>query len=534
MKKATWILIAAATLALGIVTGNFYAGLETGNRMKSPFGRTEENKITEVVQIIDKLYVDSISIDSIAEAVIPTILSQLDPHSAYIPAADLQVTNDELSGSFGGIGVQFNIQNDTVYVVDVISGGPSELAGLLAGDRIVSVDGLTFVGKTLNNERVMKTLRGERGTKITVGIVRRNTPKILSFTVTRGDIPVKSIDVACMIAPNIGFISVNKFGITTYQEFLNGIAKVRSEGASKLIIDLRGNAGGYLDAAINMLNEFLQEGDLMVYIKGNHYARTDSYANGTGSCQTIPLVVLIDEFSGSASEIFAGAIQDNDRGQIVGRRSFGKGLVQHQVTLKDSSAVRITVARYYTPSGRCIQKPYERGRLSEYDADLWQRYLHGEFYSQDSIRQNDTTVYKTVGGRTVYGGGGIMPDIFVPRDSSGITHYFSELVNAGIIYQFALRYTEQNRARLKACNSWQALESYLESQQLFDLVAAEGAKKNVIGTMEQKRKSRTFIERQLYAYIIRNIFNDEGFFPFLNQNDVTVQRAVELLGGTKQ
>ena len=434
MKKVFIPFMVALCIALGIVIGNFYSKLKTQKQLSLPFDKIVKtnDKISDVLDIIEEFYVDTIVRDSLVEQVIPEIISQLDPHSSYIPAKDLQMVNEELSGSFFGIGVQFNLQNDTIYVINVISGGPSEKVGLMAGDRIVRVNDSVFVGKKVTNEKVISTLRGDKGTKIKLGIVRRGSKEITNYVVTRGEVPVSSIDIGYMIAPKIGYISVNKFGETTYKEFLNALTNVKQQGAKSVIVDLRGNAGGYLGAAVEMLNEFLKKDDLIVYMQGAHQKRVDSYADGTGSFQNMKMAVIIDEFSGSASEIFAGAIQDNDRGTIIGRRSFGKGLVQKPIRLRDESEIRLTVAKYYTPSGRCIQKPYSKGNIADYEMDLINRFNHGEFYSRDSIKENTTEVYHTKGGRVVYGGGGIMPDIFVPSDTVGSTKYFTEIVNKGL------------------------------------------------------------------------------------------------------
>lgn len=535
MKKTIVPIVVATALAVGIVVGNLFA-VRGGGPAVAPVARfsASGNKISDMLRLIDEVYVDSVRTDSITEAILPLIVKQLDPHSAYIPAADLEAVNEQLEGSFSGIGVQFSLQNDTVYVVDVISGGPSERAGLMDGDRIVEVNDTAFVGSGINNERVMKKLRGPKGTRVRLGVVRRSSPDMLHFDITRGDIPVHSVDVAYMLTPTVGYISVNKFGATTYNEFLTALAKLKKSRAESVVVDLRGNAGGYMDAAVNMLNEFLDKGDLIVYVEGKAYPRTDSYANGYGSCRNMGVAVLIDEFSGSASEIFAGAMQDNDRGTIVGRRSFGKGLVQNQMEFADGSALRLTVARYYTPSGRCIQKPYERGRQDDYDVDLLNRYLHGEFFSQDSIHQADTAVFRTKGGREVHGGGGIMPDVFVPRDTVGYSAYFNRLVNGAHIYQFALAYSERHRDELAKHRDWRSLAAYLDGQNLFGELVDYAAAKGVKGSERDKATSRQLISRQANSYIIRNALGDDGFFPYINSFDETVQRAVAELEKTEK
>jgi len=526
MKKILLPLIVAVSIIIGILIGNFYS--LNSNR---DFARSliKANKISEVLNYINNLYVDSISLDSITEKAIPLIISELDPHSSYIPASDLQSTNEELAGKFFGIGVQFNLQSDTIYIINVVSGGPSEKIGILAGDKIVSVNDSVFVGKKINNEKVINTLRGKKGTEVKLGIVRKGSDKILTFNVIRDEIPQKSVDIAYMITNKIGYISVNKFGETTHKEFQNALAKLRHEGANALIVDLRGNSGGYMGAANEMLNEFLKRGDMIVYMQGAHQKRVDFKANGIGSFQNIKLAVLIDEFSGSASEIFAGAIQDNDRGTIIGRRSFGKGLVQQQVPLSDGSALRLTVARYYTPSGRSIQKPYKLGESEDYQLDILNRFKHGEFYSQDSIKQNTELEYRTRSGRVVYGGGGIMPDIFVPQDTTHYSQYFSNLISNGLVYKFALQYTENNRVTLKKIKKWQEMQKHLENQNLFAKIIEFGDKNNTKGEKVINQKTKQSIERQAIAYIIRHILDDEGFFPYYNQNDNSVQIAIKEL-----
>lgn len=531
-NKNTTPIIWSLLLAIGIMLGYILAVRNTasfiGNFSNTSNSRSS-NKITELLQIINNAYVDSIDVNKIDDLVVQTALRQLDPHSSYISKEDLEQANEQLFGSFSGIGVQFNIQEDTIYVVDVISNGPSERAGILAGDRIVEVNDSLFVGKDINNEKVFNQLRGEKGSEIKLGIVRRNTEEMLHFDIIRDDIPVNSVDIAYMITPTTGFIGVNSFGANTYSEFLTGMAKFRSQGATNVIVDLRGNTGGYLDAAVNMINEFLRKGDLIVYIEGRMQQRNNSYANGNGSFQNTKLVVLIDEFSGSASEIFAGAIQDNDRGTIIGRRSFGKGLVQQPFNFSDGSQARLTIARYYTPSGRCIQKPYEQGKSDDYESDIWNRYLHGEFFSADSIHQADSIEYKTKEGRIVYGGGGIMPDIFVPRDTVGVSKYFTGLVNKALIYKFALQYADANREELSKYRDWKTLNTYLESANMITKLEKYAADKGVIGSAADKKISNKLINRHINSYIIRNILKDEGFYPYINSYDETVNQALEFL-----
>lgn len=471
--------------------------------------------------------------DSLTDIVLDDLVKQLDPHSSYIPKKDIELVNSELSGSFSGIGVQFTIQNDTVNIVAVISGGPSEHVGVLAGDKIVMVNDSVFTGKNMTNERVMHTLRGPKGTEVTLGIKRYGTPEILNFTITRGDIPVHSVDAHFIIEPQqkgdakIGFVRVNKFGETTYKEFITALAELRAQGASQYIVDLRENSGGYLEQAAKMANEFLQAGDMIVYSQGRAYPRYEARANGGGRFKDVPLIVLIDNFSASASEIFAGAMQDNDRATIIGRRSFGKGLVQQQFPFADGSAVRLTVARYYTPSGRCIQKPYTLGEGDAYRQDLEERFEHGEFYSADSIHFTDTTTYRTKKGRIVYGGGGIMPDIFVGRDTSLYSPYFNIVSNRAFTYQFAYQYADKNRKQLSRYTRWQDLEKHLIDANWVPEFVEFCQKKGVEPNYSQLEKSRPLLVRVVNAYIVRDLLGDEGFFPLFERDDDITKRAID-------
>ena len=532
MKKIIIPFIVVLGIVFGVFAGNYFAKNSIKGQISDISQRitmSSGNKLSDVLKIVEKYYVDSLEFDTLIEQVIPDIMSRLDPHSVYIPAKDIALANEQLAGSFYGIGIEFNMQTDTIYVVNVVSGGPSHKAGIMAGDRIVSVDDSIYAGKKLSPDAVKNNLRGDKGSKVKLGIKRQDNKELIYYTVTRDIIPLNSIDVAYMINETIGYISINKFGETTYKEFLNALTSLRRQKAQSLIIDLRGNSGGYMGAAIEMANEFLSSGDLIVYMQGAHQPRIDSYADGNGSFKTMKITVLVDEFSASSSEIFAGAIQDNDRGKIIGRRSFGKGLVQKPIELKDGSEIRLTIAKYFTPSGRCIQKPYELGAGDAYEMDLINRYKHGEFYSKDSIKQNMKEVYKTKNGREVYGGGGIMPDIFVPSDTTGSTKFFMQLSNKGIIYKFALIYTDKNRATLKKFDDLSSLQPFLAEQKLFEQVVAYAEKEGIKCTNSEKQKSRLLVEKYLMAYIIRNTLDDEGFYPFINQTDDCVRRAVEEL-----
>ena len=525
-RIAIWLpVIIAASIALGIFIGNHYLSISTGKFRSYASG----NKINAILDIIDEQYVDTVNMSQLVEGAIPKIFSELDPHSGYIPAADAQMVNEELEGSFSGIGVSFNLQTDTILVISVIPGGPSEKAGLLAGDRIITINDSLFAGNNSSQGKIMKTLRGAKNSVVKLGIKRSTSQGLLYFNVTRGDVPVNSVDVGYVVREGVGYIKVNKFARTTYNEFITAIAKLKQQNCKSFIIDLRGNTGGYMDAAINMINEFMANGRLIVYTEGKAFPRNDVYANGTGTCQDAPIVVLTDEFSGSASEIFAGAIQDNDRGLIIGRRTYGKGLVQSQIPLSDGSALRLTIARYYTPSGRCIQKDYELGKTDEYDQDLFNRFMHGEFDSADSIKINNSLKYQTSLGRTVYGGGGIMPDIFIPRDTSGVTSYFSNVINSGVLNLFTLEYSDNNREKLSSFKTYQELYNYLKKQPLLDKFTNYAVSKGIRKRVTLINISAKLIENQLHSYIVRNFFNDEGFYPIFLKDDVTLLKAVEVI-----
>ncbi|MDR1652851.1 MAG: S41 family peptidase [Prevotellaceae bacterium] len=531
MNKRKWLLIVVILMSVtfGLLVGNLLAHKHL--RGMSPvslprFLRVENSKTGEMLGIINREYVDSIDSGALAEELVAGLASLLDPHSVYIPARDLAEVNSDLEGMFSGVGIQFNIQQDTVMIVSVISGGPSEKVGLLAGDRIIAVNDSNFTGKTITNERVMKNLRGKKGTQVKLTVRRVSAHENLTFAVTRGDIPVNSVVASYIIAPETGFIRVDKFGARTYAEFLNALATLHAQGARKFIIDLRENSGGFMDQAIEMANEFLPRGRMIVYAKGRSYPYFEAKADGKGTCIDNPVAVLIDDFSASASEIFAGAMQDNDRATVIGRRSFGKGLVQQQFTLSDNSAFRMTVARYYTPSGRSIQKPYTRGKVSDYAMDLINRYEHGEFYNADSVKLKDSLVYKTVGGRTVYGGGGIMPDIFVPRDTTQYTPYLTRAINAGYLFEFAFKYTDENRETLSTFKSWQDLKQYLDNQTLLTQFTNFTATKKLEAAKKDVEISKNLIINTLESYIIRNILGDSGFYPVFYLNDEVVKKAV--------
>ena len=519
----------AVILIAGIFMGRYIFSLPGAMNANSLMIYPHQDKVETVLNLIKEEYVDTIDISELEEKVIPHIIENLDPHSVYIPAKDLKEVNEELEGNFGGIGVQFSIQDDTIMVVAVISGGPSEKLGILPGDRIIKVNDTTVAGIGITNRDVMDKLRGEMGTRVKVSIMRKNIDNLIDFDITRGEIPITSVDVSYMVNENTGYVKIDRFAQNTYREFITALASLRKEGCSNIIIDLRSNSGGLLDVAYRITNEFLKSGDVIFFTQGKAQPRREVRANGIGSCQDTKVVVLINEFSASASEIFAGAIQDNDRGLIIGRRSFGKGLVQSQIPLPDGSALRLTVARYYTPSGRCIQKPYIRGDAEDYYKDIIQRYQHGEFFAKDSVSQNDSLKYYTKSGRIVYGGGGIMPDIFVPRDTTLYSDLYYTMRASQVIYRYALKYADENRKELKKYTDAQSMLKYLNSRPIFsDFIKYAKTKKLKIDPKQLKR-SKPLIDNELKAYIARNIIDNKGFYPILGREDNVLNKAVEEL-----
>ena len=515
----------ALCVVIGILIGTFYANHFSGNRLN--IINSGSNRLNNLLHIIDDQYVDAVNLDSLVDKAIPQILSDLDPHSVYISAKDVQQATDDLKGSFSGIGVEFVIREDTIHIQGIIKDGPAERAGLLAGDKIVSVDDKPFVGKIVTNEEAMHRLKGKKGTKVKVGVVRYGHKAVKTFTITRDDIPQKSVSAAYMIDDSTGYIKIKNFGENTYPEMLVALAELSQEQFRNLIIDLRDNTGGYLTAATQMINEFLPGNRLIVYTEGRKSPRQEYKSDGRGTYQTIPLVVLINESSASASEIFAGAMQDNDRATIIGRRSFGKGLVQKQIGFNDGSMIRLTVARYYTPSGRCIQKPYQAGDEKGYEEDLVARYKHGEFFSQDSIKHTGPA-YHTRNGRVVYGGGGITPDIFVPEDTLGVTSYYRMASMSGLILQYAFVYTDDNRLKLNNFTEMMALAEYLDKQNLVDQFATYADKHGLQRRNLMIRKSHHLLQRYLYSRVIYNIMDEDDWIQYLNLDDKVVKKALEV------
>jgi carboxyl-terminal processing protease len=526
-KISTWMpVMLAITLIFGV-----WLGIKLQNRRLAallPSQLTNKSKLDQVINLVEGNYVDTVNSKKIIEEAIPEVLKQLDPHTMYIPAKDMQGVSEEMSGNFGGIGVQFSIQNDTVMVIDVISGGPSQKLGIRAGDRIVKVEDSTLVGKHVKNELVFKKLRGPKGTKVKVGIWRKGLPDLLSFNITRGDIPIYSVDVSYMIDNKTGYLKIGRFADKTYEEFMAAFAKLDSGGAEQLIIDLRGNPGGYLSAVIRMVNEVLDKGELVVYTAGRTQPKREFTADSRGKYFGKRVVVLVDEYSASASEIFAGAIQDNDRGTIIGRRTFGKGLVQEQIPFFDGSAIRLTVARYYTPSGRCIQKPYLKG-TDDYYADITRRYVHGEFEQKDSIHLVDTMKYFTRLKRVVYGGGGIMPDIFVPADTTGNSSYLFKLMQKGLVYQYAFDYADKHREELSHLKTGADFADLLKKRSILDEFLLYAVKNGVANNEAGIKTSGKIIETQLMAYIARNIIGEEGFYSIISRIDNTLLEAVKTI-----
>ena len=527
MKKTNRFmpLIMALCIVVGMLIGNFYANHFSGNRLN--IINSGSNRLTNLLHIIDDQYVDKVNIDSLVNNAIPLILSELDPHSVYISAKEAQATNDELKGSFTGIGVEFTIRQDTIHIQNVIKNGPAERAGLLAGDKVVSVDDKPFVGSIVTNQEAMHRLKGPKNTKVKVGVVRYGSKKVQTFTITRGEIPQKSIAATYMIDNSTGYIRIKNFGETTYPELLIALETLSQQGFKNLVIDLRDNTGGYLTSAIQIANEFLPKNKLIVYTQGHKSPKQEYRSDGHGSYQKIPLIVLINEVSASSSEIFAGAMQDNDRATIIGRRSFGKGLVQQQIGFPDGSLIRLTIARYYTPSGRCIQKPYTTGDDKDYEQDLLTRYRHGEFFSQDSIKHTGPA-YHTGIGRVVYGGGGITPDIFVAEDTLDMTSYYKEASMSGLILQFAFTYTDDNRPKLNNFKEMMELADYLDSQNMVEKFVNYADKRGLKRRNLLIRKSHKLLDRVIESRIIYNMMDEQAWTQYINQDDPVILKTLEV------
>ena len=512
-------IVFALILVFGILLGK--------NLNFETFHSNDLNKFNLVLSQLEEAYVDSINKEDLIEEAVTNLLKNLDPHSYYIKAKDLPSINEPMEGSFDGIGVEFNLIKDTILVVAPISGGPSQSVGIFSGDKIISVNGETIAGTGLKNEDVFKLLRGKRGTKVNVGILRKGYRELLEFEITRDKIPIYSVDVSYMIDPELGYIKINRFAANTYKEFINASKKLLDNGMKKLVLDLRNNPGGYLDAAINISNEFLDDNLLIVYTNNRLGDKKEYYSNQKGLLINTPVIVIIDEGSASASEIVAGALQDNDKGTIVGRRSFGKGLVQEQFECSDGSAFRITTQKYHTPTGRCIQRPYKKGKSDDYASELIDRMNSGELINKDSIVFNDSLKFITPNGKIVYGGGGIMPDIFVPLDTNSYHPAISEAIRKDLIRQFAFNYTNQHRSELES----QELSNFiaffeLNINELKNLELYFNSFNVKISIFELSKIDKDILRTQIKAYIARNIWNDDGFFPVIHTIDNTFQKAI--------
>ena len=518
-------LIMALCVVFGIFIGTFYANHFTGNRLS--IINSGSNKLNNLLHIIDAQYVDTVDVNDLVEKAVPQILSELDPHSVYIAAKDVQIANDDLKGSFSGVGIEFTIRQDTLHVQQVIGNGPADKAGVIAGDKIVKVDDKPFTGKTLTNEVAMHTLKGPKDTKVKLGVMRYGEKKIRNIVVTRGEIPTKSVTAVYMLDDKTGYIRIKNFGENTYPELLIALAKLSQEHLENLTIDLRGNTGGYLQSAVQIANEFLPKNKLIVYTEGRKSPRQEFRSDGRGSYQQIPLVVLIDEGSASASEILAGAIQDNDRGTIIGRRSFGKGLVQQPISFNDQSMIRLTIARYYSPSGRCIQKPYVAGGNKDYEEDLLMRYQHGEFFSQDSIK-HEGKEYHTANGRPVYGGGGITPDIFVAEDTTDVTSYYKQASMSGLIIQYAFVYVDENRKKLGEYGTMEELANYLKKQNMVDKFATYAEQNGLKRRNLMIQRSHKLLERFILSRVIYNMQNEQSWMEYLNSDDPAILETLKL------
>ena len=521
------MLVVVLMMAAGLFAGLL---INKGARLSQQKVAVEGGtKFDEVMWYVGNNYVDEPDTYKLQDEAIAAMMEELDPHSAYVSLDDFNEVNDPLLGSFDGIGVQFRLEKDTIAIVSVIKGGPSEKVGLMAGDRIIYVDDTLAAGVKLTNDDVMHKLKGPKCTKVRVQVLRRGVEGLLDYTITRAAIPTYSVDIAYMIDEKTGYLKLSKFSATTASEFKKGVSKLQAEGMEQLVFDLRGNTGGYLNAAVDIADEFLPKGSLIVYTEGRNRPRQYMKARRRGMLEDMPVVVLIDGESASASEIVAGALQDNDRGTIIGRRSFGKGLVQEQIMLSDNSAIRLTVARYYTPTGRCIQKPYGDNK-EEYLLESYDRYENGELFSEDSIHFDDSLKFTTPKGKVVYGGGGIMPDIYVPLVDDSTEYYFNRIVNKGLLYQYAFDYTDRHRKQLQAYKTVAAFDQgFAVSDAMFAELVKIAEEKGIKGTEEQRQVARREADILLKAYIARNLFDDEGFYPIYAPMDEVLQRALEEL-----
>lgn len=524
------IIVALAVVA-GIFVGAFFrqgGGLQMQRQFVQLPG--SDNKINRLMTLIERDYIDPVNLDSVTEAVMPMIVGELDPHSVYIPAQDFAEVNEVLDGQFDGIGIVFNMATDTVIVLNVISGGPSEKAGILPGDRVITIGDSLIAGTGRGQDEVIKMFRGKRGTAVDLSIKRAGYDALVPVTVTRGKIPIRSMTAAFQIVPGTAYMKLGSFSRHSNVEIDTALVRLRSQGAEKLILDLRGNGGGFLDQAIKIADGFLPGGKLIVYTENKHGRRVETYSDGKGKFRDMEVAILMDEFSASSSEILAGAVQDNDRGTIIGRRSFGKGLVQEQVPFGDGSAVRLTVARYYTPTGRSIQKPYDDGS-EEYGNDFMRRYEHNELFSADSIKFADSLCFTTPGGRTVYGGGGIMPDIFVPLDTTAMTPYYIKVTGGNILYKYALEYSDAHREQINAIATVDELNRILDADSsLLNGLVAYAARQGVRPSRGELELSSGLLTAQLRAYIGRNSpLEDVGYYANIYSEDNVIMSAIRVL-----
>ncbi len=520
-------------LALALVCGIFIGAVMSKNSSKSNV-TGNYLKYMEILNLIDRDYVDTVNMDDLVDFSIDKMLEKLDPHTAYIPKKDIDMARSQLEGNFEGIGIEFNIIKDTIYVVAPISGGPSEAVGLQAGDKLIKVDDKTVAGVNITNMDVFGKLRGKKGTKVKVSILRKGTKNLLDYTITRDKIPTYSVDVSYMIDKETGYIKVSRFAENTYVEFRQALTALKAKGMKQLILDLKDNPGGYMDRATDIADEFLGDNKLIVYTDGKG-TRYDSkiFAENKGDFERGSVIVLINEGSASASEIVSGALQDNDRALIVGRRSFGKGLVQRPIPLSDQSELRLTISRYYTPSGRSIQKPYEKDGIDKYNSDLINRYKKGEFFSADSVKFADSLTFKTLRGRTVYGGGGIMPDVFVPRDTSDLTDYLLDLFNRNLIREYTLDYFTNNKAKLQGMSFEQYKANFEVTEAMLKELVALGNKSGAKYNEAQFVKSKGFLKANIKAYIARSLFGNIGFYPIINETDEIYTAALKQFSKAK-
>ena len=513
----------ALVVAFATFVGFRYAQKEHPQKETDP-----KDKIEEILRLINKDYVDEPDKKRITDAAITAMLKELDPHSVYIPVSEVKAANEGLEGNFEGIGVEFNILNDTIIVVSPISGGPSEQLGIRSGDKIIKIDGKKVAGVGFKNEDVFKNLRGKKGTQVKVSIYRSGEAQLIDFVITRDKIPIYSIDASYMAEPGIGYIKINRFSGTTMDEFRSAMTKLRGQGMKDLILDLRGNPGGYLNAAKDLADEFLSRGKMIVYTEGRSFPRQEYKSTAMGSFEQGKLAVLIDEGSASASEIVSGALQDCDRAIVIGRRSFGKGLVQEPYTLQDGSQVRLTIARYYTPSGRNIQRSYKKG-YEDYSEDQERRIEKGELFNKDSIKLDTSKVYHTIAGRTVYGGGGIMPDIFIPLDTTESSSYLNRLANKGAFNEFVLSYTDKHRTALNAYKSFEDFNKHFEvTADMMKDFTEYGEKKGVKKDAKGYNRSADYIKVELKALFARELFHNDGFYEVLNRKNSAYLKALQV------